>query len=164
MKIKTGMLVTMEYKIETDKGELIESSLGKGAPLEFTCGDGRMLPGVEKRIEGLAAGEEKDFEIPPEEAFGALNSGPVKEMDKTDFPKDTVFKAGEKFSARLPEDQGNVIFEILENRATAVVVRFHLPHEGKKLKCKVKILKVRDPSAKPKPPPPPPGSKPPPPK
>lgn len=159
MKVETGHTITIEYKIETDKGELIESSLGKGAPLEFTCGDGMMMPGVEKRIIGMEQGEEKEFEVPPEEAFGAKDSGPVKEMDKTEFPKDTVFKSGEKFTARLPEDQGNVIFEIMENKATSVLVRFHLPHEGKTLKCKVKVLKVVDPASKPKPPPPPPGAK-----
>lgn len=159
MKIEEGFLVTMEYKIETDKGELIESSLGKGAPIEFAMGQGLMLPGVEKRLLGLEAGEEKEFEVPPEEAFGATDSGPIKEMEKNEFPKDTVFKMGEKFTARLPEDQGNVIFEIMENRPTSVLVRFHLPHEGKKLKCKVKILKVVDPKNKPKPPPPPPAAK-----
>ena len=31
MKVETGLTITIEYKIETDKGELIESSLGKGA-------------------------------------------------------------------------------------------------------------------------------------
>ncbi len=113
MKIANGFTVTMEYKIETDKGELIESSLGKGAPLEFQVGTGMMLPGVEKRLIDLEDGTEKDFEIPPEEAFGAKDSGPVKEMDKKDFPKGTVFKAGETFTARLPEDVGNVIFEIM---------------------------------------------------
>lgn len=164
MKVANGLVITIEYKIETDKGELIESSLGKGAPLEFTCGEGMMMPGVEKRIIGMEKGEEKEFEVPPEEAFGALDSGPVKEMDKTEFPKETVFKAGEKFTARLPEDQGNVIFELMENRPTSVLVRFHLPNEGKTLKCKVKVLKVVDPASRPKPPPPPPASKPPPPK
>lgn len=159
MKIEDGFVVTMEYKIETDKGELIESSLGKGAPIEFVMGEGRMLPGVEKRLVGLSAGDDREFEVPPEEAFGAADGGPVKEMDKSEFPKDTVFKSGEKFTARLPEDQGNVIFEIMENRPTSVLVRFHLPHEGKTLKCKVKILKVVDPKSKPKPPPPPPGKK-----
>jgi FKBP-type peptidyl-prolyl cis-trans isomerase 2 len=153
MKVEEGLTVTIEYKIETDKGELIESSLGKGAPLEFVCGDGHMMPGVEKRIVGMEDGEEKEFEVPPEEAFGAVDSGPVKEMEKNEFPKETVFKTGEKFTARLPEDQGNVIFEIVENRPTTVLVRFHLPHEGKTLKCKVKVLKVR---SKAKPPPPPP--------
>ena len=159
MKVEKGHTITIEYKIETDKGELIESSLGKGAPLEFTCGDGMMMPGVEKRIIGMEEGEDKNFDVPPEEAFGATDSGPVKEMDKTEFPKETVFKTSEKFTARLPEDQGNVIFEIMENKATSVLVRFHLPHEGKTLKCKVKVLKVVDPASKPKPPPPPPGAK-----
>jgi len=116
MKVDENFVVTMEYKIETDKGELIESSLGKGAPIEFKVGDGLMLPGVEKRILGLEEGAEEEFEIPPAEAFGEADGGPVKEMSKTEFPKDTVFKAGEKYTARLPEDQGNVIFEILENR------------------------------------------------
>jgi FKBP-type peptidyl-prolyl cis-trans isomerase 2 len=142
MQVTKGAIVTMEYRIETDKGELIESSVGKGAPIEFPFGEGKMLPGIEKRIEGMIIGQEKEFDIPPEEAFGAKDAGPVREMDKSDFPKDTVFRASERFTARLPDDVGAVIFEIVENKATSVVVRFHHPHEGKTLKCKVKILNV----------------------
>ncbi len=154
MKIAKATIVTMEYRIETDKGELIESSVGKGAPIQFHFGKGKMLPGLEKRIEGMEGGMEKEFDIPPEEAFGAKDSGPVREMEKSEFPKDTVFRSGEKFSARLPDDVGNVIFEIVENKATSVVVRFHHPHEGKTLRCKVKIIAV-----KPAPPAPPPSKK-----
>jgi len=43
MKVEKGKKVTMEYTITTDKGELIESSLGRGMPLSFVVGDGRML-------------------------------------------------------------------------------------------------------------------------
>ena len=167
MKVAKGTIVTMEYRIETDKGELIESSVGKGTPLSFAFDEGKMLPGLEKKIEGWEVGDEKEFDIPPEEAFGAKDAGPVREMDKSEFPRDTVFKAGEDFTARLPDDVGSVIFEIVENKATSVVVRFHHPHEGKTLKCKVKIIDVRDasapePSKKSKPPPPPPPKKKPP--
>jgi FKBP-type peptidyl-prolyl cis-trans isomerase 2 len=151
MKIAKGTIVTMEYRVETDKGELIESSVGKGAPIQFNFGKGKMLPGIEKRIEGMEGGHEQEFDIPPEEAFGAKDSGPVREMEKSEFPKDTVFRAGERFAARLPDDVGNVIFEIVENKATSVIVRFHHPHEGKTLRCKVKIISVK--AAPPAPPP-----------
>ena len=43
------------------------------------------------------------------------------------------------------------LFEIVENKATSVVVRFHHPHEGKTLRCKVKIIAVK--TAPPAPPP-----------
>jgi len=142
MQVTKGTIVTMEYRIETDKGELIESSVGKGAPIEFVFGEGKMLPGIEKRIEGMKVGEEKEFEVPPAEAFGEKDGGPVREMEKREFPKDTIFRAGERFTARLPDDTGSVIFEIIENKATSVVVRFHHPHEGKTLRCRVKILNV----------------------
>lgn len=145
MVIEKGSVVTMEYRIETDKGELIESSVGKGAPLQFVFGGGKMLHGLEKRIQDMKVGEEREFEIPPEEAFGVKDGGPIREMDKSEFPRDTVFKAGERFTARLPDDKGSVIFEIIENKATSVVVRFHHPHEGKRLKCKVKIVDVKPP-------------------
>jgi len=154
MKIGKGTIVTMDYRVETDKGELIESSIGKGAPIVFNFAEGKMLPGIEKRIEGMEGGEEKEFDIPPEEAFGAKDSGPVREMEKKEFPKDTVFRASERFAAKLPDETGSVIFEIVENKATSVIVRFHHPHEGKTLRCKVKVISV-----KPKPPAPPPAKK-----
>jgi len=149
MKVEPNVLVTMEYSLETDRGEPIESSEAKGKPLAFVFGGGQMLPGVEKRIEGMQAGDEREFSLPPEEAFGEKDSGPLVELDKTEFPKDAVFKTGETFRANLPGTPTEVVFEIVENRGAAALVRFHHPHEGKGMRCRVKVISVGDPNGSP---------------
>ena len=35
MRVEDGKVVTLEYTITTEKGELIESSAGSGGPLTF---------------------------------------------------------------------------------------------------------------------------------
>jgi FKBP-type peptidyl-prolyl cis-trans isomerase 2 len=148
MKVEKGKLVTINYTLRTAEGELIESSEGRGAPLSFIQGEGRMIPGVEEKLEGLEPGVKKEFLIPPEKAFGVKDSGPVKEMLKSEFPKDTKFEIGAKFTANMPEGGGPVNFTILEVKEQTVKVRFTHPLAGKAIKCEVEVLEVKEPSEK----------------
>ena len=62
MKVKEGKLVTLEYTITTEQGELIESSIGRGEPLTFIFGNDCGLPaGVTESLLGLEENEEKSF-------------------------------------------------------------------------------------------------------
>ena len=54
MKIARGRSVELSYELKVKGGSVIESSTRSG-PLRYVHGDGKMLPGLEKRLEGLAA-------------------------------------------------------------------------------------------------------------
>ena len=77
MKVETGHVVTLTYDITDAEGEIIESSDLSG-PVSFLVGKGAIIPGLDKRVIGMAKGEEKTFELPPEEAFGRPEDGPTK--------------------------------------------------------------------------------------
>src|ERR1041384_2880358 len=69
MKIGRGMAAELEYELKIKGGAVLESSARTG-PLRYVHGDGKMLPGLEKRLEGLEPGDERRGEIPAREAFG----------------------------------------------------------------------------------------------
>ncbi len=66
---KTGDTVKIHYTGKLDDGTVFDTSV-KRDPLEFKIGDGKIIPGFEKAVIGMTAGEEKTIKLMPEEAYG----------------------------------------------------------------------------------------------
>lgn len=157
MKIARGLSVRIEYSLKVKDGDVIESSERSG-PLRYTHGEGKMLAGLEQRLEGMAPGDEREGEIPAREAFGTEDSLPLKEMSRAEFPVGTALEPGVTFEAKVA--RGEVVkFKVVSANAKAVTVRLLHPLVGRDLEYRVKVLSVDDPKV-PRPagaPPPPPG-------
>jgi len=147
MKIGNGLAVRMEYELKVVGGEVIESS-AKSGPLRYVHGAGKMLPGLERRIEGMSAGEERRGEIPARDAFGSEDSLPLKEMARSEFQTGTPPTEGMVCQAK--SERGEAIsFKVVSVTEQKVTVRLLHPLVGRDLAYWVKILSVADPSAKP---------------
>ncbi len=147
MKVQEGKIVSLEYTITTEKGELIESSAGRGGPLTFLFGTNTGLPaGINEHLAGLEESEEKEFDLAPEKAFGTVDSGPTMPIPKNSFPKDVEIKVGASFQGDMPGTNQTVNFVVTENLADEVIVRLIHPLAGKTIHAKIKVLKVREPA------------------
>jgi FKBP-type peptidyl-prolyl cis-trans isomerase SlyD len=144
MKIQQGKMVKMEYELTVVGGDVIESSSARG-PLAYIHGTGKLLPGLEKRIEGLVVGDEKDGIIPAAEAFGTQENLPTKVIPRSDFPSTEEVKAGSAFQAK--DTEGTPLsFTVVAIEGDQVTVRFDHPLAGKDIRFKVKILEISDPN------------------
>lgn len=148
MKIASGLLVKLEYELAIEGGDVLESSRDRG-PLQYEHGSGKMLPGLETRLEGLAEGDEKEGVIPAEEAYGAADQGlPTTMIDRSEFPKDVKLAEGTRFEASGPE--GNpVTLQVMGIDDDEVTVCFIHPLADKNIRFKIKVLGVSDPSVPP---------------
>lgn len=142
MKIQADRVVTLEYKLSTDTG-LIESSVGRGAPVSFIHGRGFMLPGLDSKLEGLEVGDKKDFELLPAEAFGTIESQQTRELPKNEFPEDAEFKVSSRFQAKLPGSEMQITLEVIEVLDKSVKVRLIHPYAGKVITCEIEVIGVR---------------------
>jgi FKBP-type peptidyl-prolyl cis-trans isomerase SlyD len=154
MKIATGLAVDIEYELKVKGGDVIESSSRSG-PLRYVHGDGKMLPGLEKRLAGLSPGDEKRGDIPAAEAFGTEDKLPIKEMPRAAFPAGADLKVGSVFGAKDPVTGAPVQFKVISIDGESANVRLLHPLVGRDIEFRVKVLSVRDPKAPVKPPPPP---------
>ena len=68
--------VTLHFSLKFVTGDVIDSNFTKD-PATFTIGDGCLLPGFERTLFGLKAGDERTFEILPEQGFGIPNAHSV---------------------------------------------------------------------------------------
>lgn len=144
MKVEEGKIVTLEYTITTQNGELIESSAGRGGPLVFLFGSSGLPAGLDEALRGMEAGNEQDFDLPPEKAFGTLDSGPTMTIAKTRLPAGASTKVGSMFQADLPGTNQTVNFAIVEDRLNEILVRLIHPLAGKTIHIKASVVSVRD--------------------
>lgn len=141
MKVSAGHLVRIDCELRVSGGEIIESSKKTG-PIEYKHGGGHMLVGLESRLEGLSAGEEKSGTIPASEAFGTEDSQPKMSIPRGSFPADAKIEIGSRFEAKGPQGTP-VTLEVLTVTTEAVSARVVHPLAGKDIEFAVKILGVR---------------------
>jgi FKBP-type peptidyl-prolyl cis-trans isomerase 2 len=143
MKIAPGTIVKLEYEIRIKGGDVIESS-AKSGPVQYVHGEGKMLPALEKRLEGLAAGQSLEGVIPAAEAGPPEETLPTRAIPKSEFPKDVALEAGSLFEAHTATG-GVVDLRIISVDERHVTARMLPPLFGKDLAFKVRVMMIEDP-------------------
>ena len=69
MQITTGSVVVFDYTLTDDDKDIIDSSTGS-EPLAYIQGEGQIVPGLEKAMEGKKAGDSFKMSVSPEEGYG----------------------------------------------------------------------------------------------
>ena len=67
--VKENDTVRVHYTGKLTNGDVFDSSEGRD-PLEFTLGQGQIIPGFEKGVLNMKVNEKKTIEIPSTEAYG----------------------------------------------------------------------------------------------
>jgi len=137
MNASKDKVVTIAYKLTVD-GEQIDQG-----ELSYIHGHQQIIPGLEKEIEGRAAGDKFTATIAPEEAYGEYNAEGVQVVPRSAFPDDAKVEPGEQFYAQ--DDQGNPLpLTVTKVEGDEVTVDFNHPLAGKTLNFEVEIKDVRD--------------------
>ena len=72
MTIEKNKVASIDYVLTSDDGEVIDASAGHG-PLEYLHGNGNLIPGLERELEGKKAGDKLKAVIAPK-AADAINA------------------------------------------------------------------------------------------
>ena len=143
--VQDGMRVSLEYTLKGEDGKLIESNKGK-APLVYKHGAQEMIPGLERELTGMKIGAEKHVTVKPQDAYGLVDYGKLKEVSKNQIPANGM-KVGAELG--LPDEQGHVrMFKVHEIREKTVVLDMNHPMAGKTLVFDVKILDIQPAAAR----------------
>lgn len=138
--IGPGTTVTLHFRLSLEDGVVIDSTFEK-APAEFTVGDGKLLPGFERKLMGMRVGEKQAFTVLPEDGFGQPNPNNVQSFRPDVFSEDMELAEGlvVSFADATRAELPGVVKSI---SADEVIVDFNHPLAGRNILFEVEILAV----------------------
>ena len=142
LEVADGLSVTLEYTLTLPDRTVVESNVGQ-QPLAFVQGSHHLVPGLEKAIEGMKAGQKKHVEVPAELAYGVYDPEARLKVPRNRVPP--TIKVGDVLAR--PSDRRPM--KVVEITDQTVVMDTNHPLAGKDLVVDVKVLKVEKPSGKP---------------
>lgn len=144
MLVAEGRVVTLEYTVRVADGTMIDST-GQCGPIAVMQGAGQLFPALESRIDGLKAGETREFRIPPDEGYGARDPALVRTLPRDKLPPELTFEVGKDY--RIKTKEGRALrFRVLAVTAAEVQADFNSPYAGQDLVATVTIVAVRAPT------------------
>lgn len=135
-------VVKFEYTLVLDQGEVVDSSEGR-EPLAYLHGHGNIIPGLERQMEGMAVGEERNITVEPEEGYGDYIEGQELRVPLSEFPPGMIPEIGMGLIVETPSGQQIPYFITGVGEGVAVLDPNH-PLAGKRLHFKVKVVEVRE--------------------
>jgi FKBP-type peptidyl-prolyl cis-trans isomerase 2 len=133
-QVADGMKVSLEYTLTLPDKTVIDSNVGR-PPIAFVQGQHQIVPGLEKALSGMSAGQQKKVEVSPEQGYGAYDKTARVTVDKSKVPSDL------KVGTMLRSANGQPV-TVLEISDKTVVLDLNHPLAGKHLIFDVKVVKV----------------------
>ena len=85
MKVAEDSVVSIEYTLTDDAGNVIDQSAGRG-PLSYVHGRGDMVPGLERALSGRRVGDEVSVSVSPKDGYGAYDNTLMFEVPRAELP------------------------------------------------------------------------------
>ena len=138
--VKDGDKVRIHYTGRLDDKTVFDSSIER-EPLEFTVGDGKLIPGFEKAVVGMTPGESKSVTISPDMAYGAHRKELVVDVERQHVPDNLDLKVGIFVQIRQ-RDGGAVQAKVVDLSESKVTLDANHPLAGKDLTFDIKLVEI----------------------
>jgi FKBP-type peptidyl-prolyl cis-trans isomerase SlyD len=139
-QVTDDLVVTMDYTLTVD-GEIVDSSKGGGA-IRFVQGQGEIIPGLERQLNGLALGGRQTFTVSAKEGYGEFEDDRLVDIPREEFPESIPLELG--VHLRMKDEEGNPLqARIHEIADDFVKLNFNHVLAGKELQFDVTIVELR---------------------
>lgn len=116
---KAGNAVRIHYTGKLEDGTIFDSSI-KRDPIEFTIGDGKVIPGFEDGVVDMEPGQKKTIKIECEQAYGPHRQELVITVERTKIPDTVKPEMGQMLQFKKQDDQGKETGEIIAFCVTGI--------------------------------------------
>ncbi|MBF0236090.1 MAG: peptidylprolyl isomerase [SAR324 cluster bacterium] len=145
MQISKNSVVSINYTLTNNEGEVLDTSEGHG-PLFYLHGNGNLIPGLEKELEGKVVGNSFKVSVPPEEAYGLHDEEQVQIVPRTAFRGVKQVEPGMQFQVET-EEGGQQVITVTDVDGDDITVDSNHPLAGQTLNFDVTIMEIREASA-----------------
>ncbi|TRW50283.1 FKBP-type peptidyl-prolyl cis-trans isomerase [Aliidiomarina halalkaliphila] len=139
--IGPGSRVVLHFSIKLEDGSAADSTKVHGKPARLTIGDGNLTKNFEDCLLGLKAGDNREFTLAPEDAFGVPLPENIYHLERARFSGDTPAEVGAIISFSQPNGR-EIPGIVREVSADMVTVDFNHPLAGQRVTFAVEILSV----------------------
>jgi len=142
MVVAQDKVVLIHYTLTNDSGAVIDSSSG-GEPLAYIHGQGNIIPGLEKALEGKQQGDKISANVDPAEGYGVRDDALVQSVPRRSFGGVPNIQTGMQFHAQTSQGHTRVV-TVTAIKGDMVTVDANHPLAGQNLHFDVEIAEVRD--------------------
>ena len=137
---KEGDTVKVHYTVKLGDGTIIGSTTNY-EPLQFTIGEGRVLPSFEQAVVGMNPSELKTILVPAESAFGPHLEEMVVVIDRSELPTDFNPRVGEQVQIHQMDNQIATVL-VTNVSDSSITIDANHPLAGKDLTFDIQFLEV----------------------
>jgi len=137
---KDGDKVKVHYTGKLDDGSVFDTSDGRD-PLEFTLGEGQIIPGFEAGVRGMQPGDSKTVTVPADQAYGPHREEGVLVVNRAEMPPDLDPELGEQLEVRSQEGQATVV-RVTDVSEQTVTLDANHPLAGKDLTFDIELVEI----------------------
>lgn len=141
MKIGKHTVVTIDYTLKDDEGEIIDTSSG-AEPLVYLHGIGALIPGMESALDGKSPGDSFQIVIPPEQGYGEYDEADIMEIELVEFEDPSQVQVGMELVLET-EDEGEFAAVVTGVEDDVAIVDRNHPLAGMTLHFEVAVRNVR---------------------
>ncbi len=140
-KVEQDVVVTLQYKLSLDDGELVEES-EQDDPLMYLHGHQNIIPGLEEALEGMSIGEKKNIIVEPEDGYGEYDAEDMGRIERDDLPAEFDPEPGMVIEV-TDDDGAEAEAVIVEVDDDGILLDFNHPMAGERLHFEVEITGLR---------------------
>lgn len=141
MKIDKDRIVTIEYRLTDNEGNLLEESVAD-EEFAYLHGHDQLLEALEAELQGKEAGDTVQVSITPENGFGERDEEMMITVGRDKFPDEEELQEGLQVEAET--DHGHQIFTIQSVDEENVTLDGNHPYAGYHLNFDVSVSAVRE--------------------
>lgn len=139
--VKPNDTVRVHYTGKLADGRVFDSSRER-EPLEFTLGEGQLIPGFEKGVIDMEVNEKKTIEIPSSEAYGERNEEMMQEVPKSQLPEEVKPEVGMGLISQTPDGR-EMRLTVAEVKDETIVVDANHPLAGQDLVFELEVVEIK---------------------
>jgi FKBP-type peptidyl-prolyl cis-trans isomerase 2 len=125
----------------SESGQVFDSSLER-EPLEFTLGQGMLIPGFEEGIIDMKVNEKKTVAIPKDKAYGDKRDELLQKVSKEQLPEEIKPEVGMGLVSKNPDGSEQQLRVAAVNDDHIVVDANH-PLAGQDLTFDIEIVEIK---------------------
>lgn len=141
-QVKDKDTVKVHYTGKLSSNDQVFDSSLEREPLEFTLGQGMLIPGFEKGIIDMKVNEKKTIDIPKDEAYGDVRDDLFHKVSKEQLPEEIKPEVGMGLVSKNPDGSEQQLRVSAVNDDHIVVDANH-PLAGHDLTFDIEVIEIK---------------------